>query len=126
MTEENGFSLIEAVVACALLALGIATAVQALGLAGRHAERGLETARAVALAQARLAEVDGPEGLRAGAGEGEGGLRWQRSVEPLMSAEAAAEAGSDWIPCRVSVTVRWGAPREHSVELASLRLRRRQ
>lgn len=116
MNRAGGFSLIEVVAAFAVLALGLGAVCELLGQAARNATLVRDTAYAITLAEAKLTEID------AAAGE-ESGVRWRRSVVPLLSSPAE-DAGAHWIPCRVSVEVRWGGERNaRALSLATIRLR---
>ena len=79
---QRGFTLIEVVVALALLGLLLAGLGQAVrgGLAGNA--KAVTWEAALALAESRLAAIGTEEALRAGAQEGRfGGLRWRSRVE---------------------------------------------
>lgn len=121
--RRRGFTLIEVVVAFAILAL-------ALGVFLRVFSGGLGNARisedytmATLLAQSKLAAVGIEEPLTEGEAEGriDGRFRWRIVVRPWAEDPPAEEA-----PLRaydVAVAVFWGkADEERSVSLSTLRL----
>jgi general secretion pathway protein I len=122
-SRAKGFSLIEVVVAFAILALSLGVLYQIFASSTRQAALARDYGRALALADAKLAEAGITSVLAPGAqsGESEGGLRWQRSVEVAL--EPSEPAQKSPLLYRVTVEVRWkrdGA--ERSVTLGTLRL----
>jgi general secretion pathway protein I len=119
-----GFSLIEVVVAFAILSLSLTALYRVFALAAQQATRAEDHATALALAEARLAE--GERSLASGEAGGETaeGYRWQRIVEPYAAfASRAPEAGL--APLRIAVEVRWQrAGQRYSVALETVRLGR--
>lgn len=107
--RRSGVTLIEALVAIALVATVLPVALAAVGDGARTGERARRAVVAQRVAEARLARLlaDGSWATAASAGEcdpaldGEdaAGLRWQLAVE----------AWRDPALSRVAVTVAWGA-----------------
>jgi len=122
-----GFSLIEVLVALAIvgLALGAAAATIGTGLMGHEASRDIATALAVA--DQRLAEAGVTGGLRPGshAGDFAGRFAWHLTVAPYRDAEVKPGAAPPigFRLFRVAVTVSWrDGRRRRQVALSTLRL----
>jgi general secretion pathway protein I len=118
-----GFSLLEVVVAFAILALALGALYQVFSSAGRRASLAQDYGRAVALADAKLAEPGITATLAPGSQSGESAnrFRWQRSVEAALApAEPAQNAP---LLYRITVEVRWTSDgAERAVTLTTLRL----
>jgi general secretion pathway protein I len=128
MNRCSGFTLLEAVVALAVLALALGAVYQVFASAARQSILLQDYAHALTLAESRLAEAGMIDALAAGVAHGGGaaerGLRWRQTVEPYLSAAAAAE-GYVWVPWRITVQVSWERDgRPHVLELTTLRLGR--
>jgi type II secretion system protein I len=97
-----GFTLIEVLVAAAVLAIGISAGVRALGAMERASAEAADRETAVRLAGERLALIEGVEGVSAGSTEGQFDstprFRWQQQVS------AAADVTG---VLAVTVTVTW-------------------
>jgi general secretion pathway protein I len=127
-TGERGFSLIEVVVALALLGIVLGVLSDSLRTGLSSASRAAAIEPPLAVAQAKLAAVGVTEPLAAGGTKGEDarGIQWQVSVDEYTDdAIDAPPSDAPGVPklYRVRVTVTWqqgGAPR--SLSLASLRL----
>lgn len=127
-----GFTLLEVLVALALLSVGLAMLLKAFagGLANVRAGDG--HVQAAALAEGVLAQAGTAWPLESGGRNGEsGGYRWQLEIAPAPVAEATngptdalAPTGTAGALYTVSVTVRWReAGREARLRLSSLRAR---
>lgn len=126
--SQQGFSLLEVLVAFVVLALAMGVLMQIFSGGLQNATRASETQQAVLLAQSKLAEVGAGLPLQAGdnGGEFDDSYRWQVSIRPYQ--DVSGDAGAPFTPLgvkllEVDVRVLWGdtdAPR--SVELKTLRL----
>lgn len=117
-----GFSLLEVVVALALLALALGALYPVFASAARRATLVAEHDRAVMLADSKLAEIDGAA-LRPGtdAGTIEGRYRWRRRVELMVVHDGGAPPAL--VPYQVTLEVRWGPEHEaRSIALTTVRL----
>lgn len=120
---ESGFTLIEVVVALAVLAIGLYGFFSAAagGMArGDHAEA---MRIAAMLAESKLAAIGIETPLAEGetAGAFAGGQRWRVAITPF--ARATDEERAAVKPWEVRVSVAWGAERkERSVTLTTLLL----
>lgn len=114
----RGFTLVEILVAFAILVLTFAAVMQAmsgglriLSVSGAHAE-------ATRLAESRLAEAGQKAPLSPGVAEGtEGRYRWRTEVTPYDGTNSAAKATAPPLYL-VTVTVRWNANRRVTLSTA--------
>ena len=124
LRSSSGFSLLEVLVAFAILSLSLGVILQIFSTGLRSASLGEQYTRAVALAETKLTEIESSEVLREGDAEGEfdQDFRWHVTVR---LAEWWEQAGGETLPVwpyELIVEVLWGdAPRERSVTLATLR-----
>ena len=120
--SDWGFTLVEVLVAFAILAFSTAALFPIFSDSIRASQTSEEYAVAVALAQARMAEYDVADepGQIAVEGEYESKYRWRLETEPLATAEPAQETGL--VPTEVSVTVEWGRSGSRSFTLSTVRL----
>ena len=118
--SEHGFTLLEVIVALAILGIGFALAMELLAAGVRSAKASEEYTQAVLLARQKMAEVAVTRNLTGSADTGEfgGGFRWASEVQPLEQEEE--------LPGRlysVRVRVMWPSRRgEKSVNLQTLRM----
>lgn len=120
--RAGGFSLLEVVVALAILVAALGALYPVFASAARRATLVAEHDRAVLIADSKLAEIEGAA-LRPGseAGTLEGGYRWQRHVQPFALAEDDTGRPA-LVPYQVTVEVRWGSPaRPRSIALTTVR-----
>lgn len=120
-----GFSLLEVVVAFAILAIALGALYQIFSSAARQATLVEDYMRALALAEVKLTEAGIAQALGSGVqgGETDDRLRWRRAVEPYVPAQELG--GSSLRPYRVAVEVRWiHDGRERAVALETVRLGR--
>jgi general secretion pathway protein I len=117
---ERGFTLLEVIVALAILAVGFALAMELLANGVRSAKASEDYTQAVLLAQQKMAEIAVTRDLagRSDAGEFGGGFRWIAEVQPIEQEET--------LPGRlynVRVRVTWPGRRgEKSIDLQTLRM----
>lgn len=120
---ERGFTLLEVLVAFAILAVSLGGLLMAFSDGLRTTDRSITISTATLQAQSLMDEVGRAIPVRQGEVTGvlEDGTRWQVSVEPFETGEGgtAAVVRSLFV-YRVDVTVEWDAGR--SVTLTSLRL----
>lgn len=123
--SESGFTLIEVLVALAIigLALGAVAGVFGLGLTGHETASAAETALAVAEEQLTLAaETPHPGGTK---GIFANRFAWQTTVAPYQDAKEKTEDVPSGLPplYRIAVKVAWSDGRHtREVSLSTLRL----
>ncbi|GAB2493548.1 prepilin-type N-terminal cleavage/methylation domain-containing protein [Pseudoxanthomonas sangjuensis] len=96
--RQSGFTLIEVIVAFALLAGALTILVGALSNSSRQVRAADDASRATLHAQSLLAQVGVGEILQPGRREGEfdgGALRWELQVEPYVDPARRADAPVD-------------------------------
>jgi len=122
--SNRGFTLIEAVIALAIVATSLASIGALIATTSRattsiesHLSR-LQALRAVAAA------LPGRDQLANGQTSGElGGQRWQLDVSPYLRTRAAGRDQPTWVPYVVALTVQSaGSP---PIRIDSVRLKRR-
>ena len=121
MNGARGFTLLEVLVALAILGVAVVTIIQVFGQGLRTLKVAGDYQRAVLLAEQKAAEV---ESVREGVESGrEREFSWERrtTVTPVP-AELTAVGSPALQLFQVSVQVRWGAGR--SLEVATLRTAR--
>ena len=120
---ERGFTLLEVLVAFAILAVSLGALLVAFSDGLRTTDRSITISTATLQAQSLMEEVGRSIPVRPGETTGvlEDGSRWQVSVEPFDTGESGAAAVvRSLFAYRVDVTVEWGAGR--TITLTSLRL----
>jgi type II secretion system protein I len=110
--KRPGFTLVEVLVAAAVLAIGVSAGVRTLGAMARASAAAVDRQTAVRLAGERLATLEGIDGVSAGNSEGsfdnEPRFRWRQQVG------AAAQTGV----LEATVTITWqegGVERRYAV-----------
>src|SRR5574337_1154329 len=118
--SPSGFTLLEVIVALAILGLGFALAMELLATGIRSAKASEDYTQAVLLARQKMAEIAVTQNQAGSADWGEfgGGFRWASEVQPLEQPE---ELPGRLYSVRVRVT--WlGRRGEKSVDLQTLRM----
>lgn len=104
---ERGFSLLEVIVAFAILTLAMGAGMALLSQSLRNVGAARDYNQAVMLAESRLAEVGAGAALRPGVDMGEeGGLSWRVDVveqpvdtrHPMRSLAVSVEVSRDGVP----------------------------
>jgi len=121
--RDRGFTLIEVLVAFAILAFTLAAAYGVFSDSVRAVASGERHGVALALAESRLAEIDAMPLDEAWDNEGDFNDIYRWSVETRSLPGTMREANAGFEPVLVSVTVTW----EHGgrVALDTVRLKRR-
>lgn len=114
----GGFTLLEVLVAMAILGLAVVASIQGFAQGLRLLKLSGDHQQAALLADRKLREVVTPtEGQDRGA---EGGFRWERAVTVVETPELTPAGRTPaWRVYRIDVRVQWGASRQ--VEIATLR-----
>jgi len=118
---ECGFTLLEVIVALAILAVAFALAMELLANGVRAAKASEDYTQAVLLARQKIAEISVTSSLKESADQGEfgGGFRWASEIQPLPQEEEDLPAQL----YQVRVRVTWpGRRREKSFDLYTLRM----
>lgn len=120
---QRGFSLLEVLVAFAILALAVATILSLFASGLRNTAVAAEYARALTLAESHLASFQGSNATQLESGISEGifeGFSWQSRVSPYE--EGGLDAGRTRL-YRIDLQVNWGeGNRRRSVQLSTLTL----
>jgi len=122
---QAGFSLLEVLVAFAVLALCLGVLLRIFSGDGRLAGMAEEHARAVVLAQSLLAKAgaETPLGLGVTGGDIDEDYRWEMRVTPFVPAGEPLPTNLGFKPYWVEVEVDWGEGDElRSFSLGTLRL----
>lgn len=125
--RQHGFSLLEVIVAFALLALALTLLLGSLSRASRQVRDSADSSRATLHAQSLLAQLGAGEVLQPGRQEGtfEGDrYHWQLDVVPFadpLAARAQVDPGGPQL-FDVRLAVRWGSERRQAMQWRTLRL----
>lgn len=117
---EYGFTLLEVIIALAILGIGFALAMELLASGVRSVRASEDYTQAVLLARQKMAEIAATRSLdgSADAGEFSGGFHWVSEVQPLPQEED--------LPAQlyqVRVRIAWPGRRgEKSLDLYTLRM----
>jgi general secretion pathway protein I len=122
---QAGFSLLEILVAFAVLAVSLGVMLRIFSAGTRAAVASEEYSLAMIVAESQLARVGLEEALTEGETEGKtaDGYRWRTSVSPYEEEEPQDYTRAGVKPYRVEVAVRWGeGSKPRSLTLQTLRL----
>ncbi len=121
IASERGFSLLEVLVAFTILALAVATILSLFASGLRNTAVAADYARALTLAESRLARVQGRgvTRLESGANEGSmGEFTWHTRIYPY---DASGSHPNRTRLYQIDVTVQWGeGERRRTVQLSTL------
>jgi len=123
-TGSEGFTLLEVMVALAIMSVAVVTIIQLFAQGIRLLKSGGDHQRAVMLADQKVRELGSvSEGIEEGE---EDSFRWERriTIEPEPEPAAEVTTGKPLRTYRVSVEVRWGNGKV--VEVATLRTAREE
>ena len=126
MRRVRGFTLIEVVVAFAILALSLGVLYEAFGGALRRSAVSTQRELAALRADSLLAEFRGSGGLlpQPASGRDEAtGLEWRVTHKAFLAEHAEDSA---WMTDIVSVEVSWGAGEARTLKRSSVELLRRE
>lgn len=122
-TAENGFTLVETLIAFTILAVSMVVILQSFTTGLRSLETAESYARAAMMAQSKLVEFGTLETIKSGqfGGELDDGFTWRAAVEPYETGDAGTGVvGRALSAYRIDLTVTWRGGRE--VTLSTLRL----
>jgi general secretion pathway protein I len=121
--SSSGFTLIETVVALAILALALGVVYESFGWSLRRTSAVEKREAAWLTAQSVLAEIRGRPFLQLGSERGEEhpGLRWEAR---MTSHDAAIDPDSSLKPVEVTIDVSWGDGDARRVTLRSIEIGR--
>ena len=125
--RQQGFSLIEVLVAFMILAMSLTVVFRIFSGGLRNVALSEDYARAVLVAESQLATVGINEPLELGvtSGEWDERFRWERVIEVYRPWEQEKELTTQMLPYLVSVSVGWEhAGRTRQVKLSSVRVKK--
>ena len=123
--RQQGYSLIEVLVAFTILAMALTVLLKIFSAGLRNVDAASEYARAVSIAEAELAIPGLLEPLHPGItrGEEDGGYNWVRDVSEFRPVNRPEYAGAPIPPYLIAVEVSWPAGRgERTVRLETIRI----
>ena len=124
--SQQGFTLIEILVAFMILALSLTVIFRIFSGGLRNIALTEDYARAVLMAESQLSSAGVGYPLEAGVTSGEWGtrFRWERVVEDYRPWEEGRELAANLQAFQVTVNVDWEqAGRTHQITLSSVRLK---
>lgn len=123
VASEHGFSLLEVLVAFTILALAVATILSLFSSGLRNTAVAADYARAVTLAESRLATIQGRDVTRLESGINEGsmdGFTWHSRISPY---DALGNNPNRTRLYQIDVSVKWGeGVRQRTVQLSTLQI----
>jgi general secretion pathway protein I len=122
--RQSGFTLIETVVAFAVLALALGVLYESFGWSLRRSSTVIHREAAWMAAQSVLAEIRGRDWLRVGktTGVAGDGLEWQAEIKPH---DLAIRQESPLRAFEVTIDVKWGERPQQQVRLQSVEVGRK-
>ncbi|MGP7735258.1 type IV pilus modification PilV family protein [Oceanimonas smirnovii] len=119
--RQSGFTLLEVLVAFAVLTITLGVLLNIFSLAIKTSQTAQDQQTAMLLAESKMAELDAGNALRPGTERGEFNDRfnWETRIEEFNST-TLMDNQSMLLPYRLSVVVSWDEHRRY--ELATLRL----
>jgi general secretion pathway protein I len=126
--RRAGFTLLEVLVAMAIVGLGVVTLLEIFSLGLRLGAKSSVETESMAYGRLVMDAVLARRNLEAGADQGnfQARGRWQLRIQPLHEPERTLSLGADWELREVSVVMRlMEGGRERQVELKTLRLVRK-
>ncbi len=124
--DQQGFSLIEILVAFVILAMSLSVIFRIFSGGLRNVALSEDYARAVLVAESQLSAIGVSEPLQSGVTSGEWGERfnWQRVIKRYQPWEQDRELDAPLLGYRVTVKVDWEhAGRSRQITLNSVRLK---
>ena len=113
--QSEGFTLLEVLVAMAILSLAVVTVIQGFASGLRLLKLSGEHQEAMLIADLKLREMTAPTQAGRDAGT-EGRYTWEREVKQVVTPDLEIEGRTvKWHQWEVDVHVRWGDHREVSV-----------
>jgi general secretion pathway protein I len=123
--RQQGYSLIEVLVAFTILAMALTVLLKILSAGLRNVDAAGEYARAISIAEAELAVPGMLEPLHPGITQGEedGGYSWVRDVSEFRPVNRPEYSSASMPPYLIAVEVTWPAGRgERMVRLETIRI----
>jgi len=122
-TRQSGFSLLEVLVAFAILSMSLGILYQAFSNSLRNVGASGDYSRAIIIAEARLAEAMADVPLNEGSDQGEVDGRYQWKVVVQRYEYEGEEIVSRFTPYQVEVVVSWqNGKHTREYQLSTLRL----
>lgn len=125
---RGGFSLLEVVVAMAIVGLGVVTLLEVFSLALRLAARSADTTEAITYGRLVMDEILTRREIEEGSEEGSSGkkYRWRVQVTPAQE-EPNALSASGWEVKEIALEIRYrDGMRERQLEMKTLRVVKRK
>jgi len=125
--RQQGYSLIEVLVAFVILAMSVTVLLRIFASGLRNVDAAAEYARAVAIADAEIAAPGLVSDLQPGLAEGyaDDWFHWRRSISRLDPESLAGGNAAEFPVYHIAVTVEWPARNgTRQVEFETLRLER--
>ncbi|WP_370278869.1 prepilin-type N-terminal cleavage/methylation domain-containing protein [Pontibacterium sp.] len=120
--RENGFTLIEVLVAFIVLSMSLGVIMSILSVSMRTSRTASTDQYALMLAESKLSELVGTPELKVGRREGEfdDAYRWEAHIEPWEFPDQDPGTVYTFMPYRVEVAVIWGDHDRERFTLSSI------